>query len=987
MKDINQSFSTDNIKEYRFCRVIWGIICAAFLLAATIRFHLLQEETPVSKDVMDNLYVDNLASGVHSVEYAKSYYDEVKRIFNDAGMNMCKWSTNNKSVMKLIKDEDQSKEKELKVLGMLWNIEEDNLGLGHVKSSMLTNKITKRNMLQLIASVYDPLGIVCPVVIRMKKLIQELWKKRVDWDDDVPEAIKRSWCKLTNDLSWLPMVKIQRFIDSSSSITNGNKTYELVTFTDASKHAYATVVYLRVIEGDVANVNLIFAKSRLSPIKEISIPHLELLGVLIGCRASAFVATELKIKNMKQILLTDSKCVIDWFRSERELDRFVINKIKEIRTYDINIGHVSSEDNPADIASRGESACKLVINKKWWKGPEWLSINDNTLQPQTYEINKEILNAAVNEEKGSKILYEVGLVTSDVNTNGPLGINEEKYSSFTKLIRVTAWCVRFVNNASKGRFNERQVNEEQVIGKTIVTNEYLTEKELRYAKYLWTRYVQQKDFPEVIDAIDQNKSHPIKNSLGVIKDENGILRCQGRFRRTYNSPKLLPKSSHFTNLVIKKGYKKLMHAGVSQTLSEARNEFWIIQGRSAVRKVLRQCLICIFWEGGPFKTPKFAPLPDYVISCQNQPFSFIGIDYLGPLTIQCESDLTKNWVCLFTCINVRAIHLELVQDMTTESFLMCIRRYIAQRGKPMMVLSDNAGQFKLGNAVIGKLWGSIVTNSEVQSYVSNEGIAWKFITDYAPWQGGFYERLVGITKRSIRKSLGRCKVTGEQLRTLLAETEAIVNSRPLLYLDDDINSAEAITPSHFTSLNFRTGVPEIHDNFYPEETSLNVLLETWKKGQARLTNFWNIWSSEYLQALREKAAYHMKPIKGEIRREPKVGEIVLIKDQDLPRGRWKLAKIIGLIESETDGVTRAAKLVTPSGRNFKRPLRLLYPLEGASNVLHEIGTNEDSIQGRVINENTKNNLESDYPRNRRNAAIVARKKIRCNAIESLDGEC
>ena len=155
--------------------------------------------------------------------------------------------------------------------------------------------------------------------------------------------------------------------------------------------------------------------------------------------------------------------------------------------------------------------------------------------------------------------------------------------------------------------------------------------------------------------------------------------------------------------------------------------------------------------------------------------------------------------------------------MNTDSFLMCLRRYMARRGKPEMIICDNANQFKLGSSVVGKIWSNVINHIDVQSYIANEGIKWKFVIDYAPWKGGFYERLVGLTKRSLRKTLGKSKVNEQQLSTVLVEVEAVLNRRPLVYVENDINS-KALTPSHFLTLNCEVGAPDIEIDYLPKET-------------------------------------------------------------------------------------------------------------------------------------------------------------------------
>ena len=758
-------------------------------------------------------------------------------------------------------------------------------------------------------------------------------------------------------MSKIQSIAIKRCI--TIGISNASK-YELITFTDASKDAYSAAVYLRISNGISTKVDLVFSKSRLAPMKMISIPRLELLGVLIGCRASHFVASQMKINGLSQTILTDSKCVIAWCKTKRELKRFVVDKVKEIRSYNIKLGYVRSEDNPADLACRGARLKKLIKNHMWWHGPEWLTTNDDVVESQTYEINEETRNAVNSEEKGPEVLHEIGIVADeDLKKTTPFEINETQFSSHTRLIRVTAWCTRFINNLKKSNIQG-----------------CLSGEELANSLKLWTRSIQEIHFAEESEAILKNKNHSVRLNLGVRKDENGILRCHGRFGTTVKSPKLLPKKSHYTDMIIKRDHRRMLHAGVAQTLSEIRNEHWIIQGRSAVQRVIRQCLICIFWEGGPFKTPPFAPLPNYVTDGSMKPFSFVGLDYLGPLCVRQGEGFIKHWICLFTCIEIRAIHLELVINMNTDKFLMCLRRFIARRGKPAMIISDNANQFKLGNSVIDKIWGNIISHTDVQSYISNEGIKWKFVIDYAPWKGGFYERLVGITKRSLKKSLGRSKVNEQQLSTVLVETEAVINRRPLVYVENDINS-RALTPADFLTMNYYAGIPDIEIDYSPEETSGEKLLKIWKRGQDLLNYFWKVWSTEYLQSLREKHTLKMKAIKGEVQREPKVGEIVIVKEEGIPRGSWKLAKIQSLIYSEVDDVPRAASLISSSGRNFKRPFRLLYPLEN---------TNYDEAQNRDIEVPLKEVInEKTNKRPTRIAASKARKRIRDNATANVGG--
>ncbi|XP_060598447.1 uncharacterized protein LOC132752171 [Ruditapes philippinarum] len=280
----------------------------------------------------------------------------------------------------------------------------------------------------------------------------------------------------------------------------------------------------------------------------------------------------------------------------------------------------------------------------------------------------------------------------------------------------------------------------------------------------------------------------------------------------------------------------------------------------------------------------------------------------------------------------------MVKDMTTNAFLNSFRRFIACRGKPQEVISDNALHFKLAKRTIELLWSSILKSDDVQTYSSCEGIKWRFIVEIAPWMGGFYERLVGLTKRSLRKSIGKKLLDSDQLITVIKEVEAIVNCRPLVYVGEDINSNITLTPSHFICLNPNAGFSEIEissddPDFKVIESSEDKLLAIWKKGQRLLDSFWKIWKDEYLCSLRERTQTNLKQGKHKVQFNPNVGDVVLIKD-NTSRGSWRLGKVIHLYVS-SDGCVRSADIETASKKVLKRPLSLLYPIETSKLLIPE----------------------------------------------------
>ena len=265
---------------------------------------------------------------------------------------------------------------------------------------------------------------------------------------------------------------------------------------------------------------------------------------------------------------------------------------------------------------------------------------------------------------------------------------------------------------------------------------------------------------------------------------------------------------------------------------------------------------------------------------------------------------------------------------------MCLRRFIAHCGTPDQIISDNVTQFKLAKKTIAGIWSDILNDPDVQSYVATKGIQWKFIIQLAPWMGGFYERMVGVVKSSLKKSIGHVSLDMIQLITFLSEAKAVVNSRPLVYVGDDINSDITLSPAHFLSLNPRVGIPEVpvdddegDPEFHPNvrRSSVEALLKLWKKGQQHLERFWKIWRNSYLLSLRERGQSSVKEGRILSKNGPRAGDIVLIKEP-LPRGSWKMGKITRLIMSQ-DGQIRAAEVMLPSRTTLIRPLSLLCPIE------------------------------------------------------------
>ncbi|XP_066926074.1 uncharacterized protein [Clytia hemisphaerica] len=991
LKDVTKPVSNDNLMVYRFARVPFGIISSPFLLGATIQHHIEKSNTPIAQKIKDNIYVDNIITGANNTGEAVELYKNAKELFKDASMNLREWLTSSKEVNSLIKQEDRIETTTAKVLGLNWNTEDDELSISTKKCYLAEQATTKREVLAAIASIYDPLGMMSPAIIKLKIFLQSLWKKDMDWDDPLTKEDRETWLDLTKELNDLASIQFPRFI--------GNQKQQLLGFCDASKKAYAAAIYLRTEIDGTPNVNLVFAKTRNAPKEknvkpkktkkgktkakktkdEMTIPRLELMSALIATRALRFIAKELGLDNKQMTLWADSKCVLDWLKQKDNKDVFVRNRVNEIiKENDISFRYVNTKHNPADIPTKGMSTEELKKSKLWWHGPEWLKKEPN--QWPTWDvdqINKESIKRTLEtKDKGSNVIYETSIPATTANAEPedaiqtPFGMKVENHSSFNKVLRITAYANRF----------------QLKIKRMVTTKGDLTAEEIASAKLQWIKYLQIKHYLTTTKGKVTMNKKTATNPLNLQLDANGIIRCHSRLSNAdwpleMIHPILLPRGERFVQLMIEDTHKRLFHSGVNHTLAEMRKQYWIPQGRAEIKHVLRRCKICRKHQGGPYKMPDMSPYPRSKLT-RSTPFKTTGLDYFGPLKVkQADGSTQKVWVCLFTCVVVRASHLEIVNDMTAEEFIMALRRFIARRGKPSHIISDNAAQFKLASSTIDLAWIKVINDEAVTSYLANEGIKWSFIIELSPWMGGFYERMVGSSKMALKKAIGQKLLTPTQLQTYLTETEAILNTRPLVYIGEDLNDGTTITPSHFLSPNTKTGTPtledqdEINDPTYVEGRmeSKEILLDTWKRGQRMLETFWKIWKNDYLLNLRERTKSRLSSPRIQAHEKPNVGDIVQLKD-DTPRGSWKLGRITGLITS-TDGKIRAAKVLLATKNTVNRSLNLLYPLECENDFKVE----DDLTTGDIDdNQDVKQANEKEIQpkqRSTRRAALEARDRI------------
>ncbi|XP_055848408.1 uncharacterized protein LOC129913631 [Episyrphus balteatus] len=731
-------FSPDEtIKEYALTTVTYGTSSAPYLAIKTIR-QLADDEAirfpKASKIVHEDFYMDDVMTGAHTIDEARAIQKELVELMQAGGFNLRKWTSNNQELLRCIPLEQrelgiielvENEEKTtIKTLGINWNPATDTF---HFKVSIKNDstKLTKRIILSKAAQIFDPLGWITPVTLRAKLIIQKLWKSKVSWDDEVPETIATEWIKYQSEASALEQIKIPRYINYSIQVTS----IELHGFCDASEQAYGAVVYSKITtrSGDT-NICLLTGKSKVAPIKsKLTIPRLELCGAELLSKLMVHVSKTLEIENLDIFYWTDSMITLGRIQgSNSKLDAFERNRIQKIQriTNQSNWNYVKTGDNPADCASRSINASELINHKLWWYGPSWLKLDKNLWQLKKLEKPAEEKEDPVNLLLANVSSYQENAIIT-------------QFSSINQCLRVLSHCRRFIKSC---RSKELQT-----------FKKYITVKELKETLYLVLRQIQYTEFKEEIKKLTKNEPIAMKSKLLMLNpiiDDTGLLRVGGRLQNSSlpyeeRHPIILPHNGHFTKLIIEDAHMQCLHGGNSQTLAFIRRKYWILSAKNRVRQILNKCVTCCRYKASNTQQimgnlPEFRVVP-------SPPFSHTGIDYAGPIQIRMSKGrgmkTYKGYIAVFICCTTKALHLEAVSDLTSQSFIAAYKRFAARRGNCKHIYSDCGSNFIGANKILEKeLQDAIKQSSEYMvKKLAEDGIHWHFNPPAAPHMGGLWE--------------------------------------------------------------------------------------------------------------------------------------------------------------------------------------------------------------------------------------------------------
>lgn len=382
---------------------------------------------------------------------------------------------------------------------------------------------------------------------------------------------------------------------------------------------------------------------------------------------------------------------------------------------------------------------------------------------------------------------------------------------------------------------------------------------------------------------------------------------------------ILSIKSHIVNLLIEHTHRALLHAGPSTVMATLAYHYHIPKIKKMLRKLSSSCIPCR--KAYARTTNQLMGELPAVRTQIARPFSTVGVDFAGPFTIKRgrtrRPDLLKAYVCVFVCFVTRAVHLEVVSDLTTQSFLAALSRFVARRGCPVQIQLDNGTNFVGAEAELRKVTKhlrSAETKERIEYWATQKNIEWKFLPARSPHFGGLWEAAVGAMKRILRKTLGNLTLNFEDLTTVVMEAEAILNCRPLIPQDSPAEDAiEPLMPGHFL-----IGAPLAALPFQPDTHTRLSLLKRWNLVQRLQHDTWRRWQTEFLLLLQKRNKWRKPDLTF------RVGDIVLVKDDDSFQRVWPVARITNVYPG-SDGLVRVVD-VWLRGRTWRRSTHKLVHL-------------------------------------------------------------
>lgn len=900
---------SSQVNAYELGTITYGTASASYLATRCLK-HLAEnsrERFPVGAAVLlRDFYMDDMLSGADTLEAVESIRDETIALLRSGGFELSKWASNVPRILQGLTDRNEETvaiddDANSNVLGIHWNQSQDFFSFTYEVFEQ-HDTASKRIILSKVSRLFDPLGLLGPVVVVAKLILQDLWQSGVQWDESVPLDIHSRWNKLKHQLIDIDSIKIPRCV----KLLRESRYVQIHGFCDASQNAYGACVYMRSeINNEEFRSELLCSKSRVAPLKAISLPQLELAAALLLAQLITKIKESFDMTSMEVYLWSDSTITLNWISSpSRRWATFVANRVGKIQrlTKSCKWRHIASASNPADILSRGSDLVALANSSLWWHGPTFLAQSEDYWPDSDFVCSYDNLP----EQR----LLAATVIISDGHLVIKLLCD---HSSLTKTCRIISYCLRLAKGFRPG-----------------ICSVTITPLEIRRALSVLCKIVQQRVFAEEYASLLNNKIINKASKLiplNPFMHSDALIQVGGRLKNSDLSfetchPILLPRSHVLTERIIEREHHRTGHGGVQATMAAVRLCYWPVSLRSTTRRIVRNCVTC-FKARPRLSEALMGSLPAERVFV-SRPFSHCGVDYAGPLLLREGKRRNAKFNKAYSAIlATKATHVELVSDLTSEAFIAALKRFMSRRGKPICLYSDNGSTFVGAHRQLKELHEMFKRDqkrNDIQEFLCDQETSWKFIPPNAPHFGGLWEAAVKSFKYYIHRIVGRAHLTFEEMQTVLCEIESILNSRPLTPFSEDPNDLTFLTPGHFligTALNSCPYSDLLHVNE-------NRLIR-WERVEQLRQHFWHRWSLEYLHHLQGRSKWRFN--KGE---QLQLNQMVLVKQPGLAPMQWMIGRIED-VHTGSDGVARSAKVRTARGL-FIRPLSKLAILPIESEV-------------------------------------------------------
>ncbi|XP_063446815.1 uncharacterized protein LOC134726347 [Mytilus trossulus] len=859
-------------------------------------------EPDVRDFIQRHFYVDD---GLISLDSSQDMIDLLTRtqktLLKEGNIRLHKFASNSDEVMSALPHEDLTQDLKSidfdadsvplqRSLGLYWDLATDCFTY---RISEESKPFTRRGVLSTLNSLFDPLGFVAPVIVEGKIILRELMAQSVDWDEPLPENSKLKWETWRKSLSALQNITIPRMYVSSS--LSKTPTFELHVFADASEKAIAAVSYLRTIKPDGnTETGFILGKAKVAPHHGHTIPRLELCAAVLAVDVSKTVVENFDETFDVVKFYTDSKVVLGYiYNQTRRFYVYVEHRIERIRksTVPEQWNYVPTSVNPADQATRSVSS-EDIGSSSWLQGPTKFISGELQASAST-----ETLTILVNPDLYKEVRPIVTVTKTTIEDSHSIGSERfQNFSSWKSLVNGIAVLQRFIQS----RFKKVTLQDIDVV------------KSLNESEIFIIKTIQSEAYSSEIDCI-VNGQNLRKNSsiisLDPFLDSEGILRVGGRLNKSNlpyqeRNPLILPGKCHVSKLLVQHFHAQVKHQGRHFTEGAIRAEgYWITGSKRLVSSVIHHCVPCRKLRGC-LEVQKMADLPTDRIE-PTPPFTNVGVDAFGPWSVihrrtrgGCSN--SKRWAILFTCLTTRAIHIEIVEEMSSSAFINALRRFIAIRGKVSVFRSDRGSNF-IGAVDPLHIEAINVEDDKVKTFMHETRTIWIFNPPHSSHMGGAGERLIGVTRRildSILTDANTKFLTHNVLVTFMAEVASIVNHRPIVPVSSDTDNPFILSPAVLLTQKTKS---TIETDYIGEFDTKDLLHAEWKRVMVLSDMFWSRWRKEYLNNLQSRRKWH-KDVPN-----IKEGDVVLLRDKTLIRNEWPLGLVIRAFASD-DGKVRKTEL-------------------------------------------------------------------------------